>query len=88
MLGRAEFGSGLIVSTAGSESPNLYKNLDLHPKQVHLLRVQDFEESRVDWNQFSIDREGAEHGSIQRRLELCRHRSTHSGDVMAAAEWS
>ena len=33
MLGRAEFGSGLIVSTAGSESPNLYKNLDLHPSK-------------------------------------------------------
>jgi len=26
--------------------------------------------------------EGIEHGSIQRRLELCRHRSTHSGDVL------
>jgi len=56
LLSRDEFASGLIVSTAGSESANLYKNLDLHPKPVNLIRVEDFESSPVDWDQFSIER--------------------------------
>jgi predicted helicase len=56
MLSRDEFTSGMIVSTAGSESANLHANLDLHQKPVLLWRVQDFEDSRVDWDRFTIDR--------------------------------
>lgn len=55
MLGQAEFAEGMIVSTAGSESSNVHGNLDLLPKRVVFWRVDDFEESRVDWDQFRID---------------------------------
>lgn len=56
MLGQPDFSSGLIVSTAGAESANVHRNLDLLGKPVTVWRVDDFEESRVDWDQFRIDR--------------------------------
>lgn len=54
MLGHPQFDEGLIISTAGSESANVHKNLERTPKPVKLWRVEQFEESRVDWDQFRI----------------------------------
>lgn len=56
LLAHDDFAEGMIVSTAGSESSNVHANLNAHPKRVVFWRVDDFEESRVDWDQFRIDR--------------------------------
>ena len=56
MLGQPEFASGMIVSTAGGESKNVHSNIERHAKPVHIWRVDDFEGSGVDWDQFHIDR--------------------------------
>ena len=56
MLGQPQFAAGLIVSTAGAESSNLHSNIQRHEKPIHVWRVEDFEESSVDWDQFRIDR--------------------------------
>ena len=56
MLGQPEFTSGMIVSTAGAESANVHSNIERHAKPVHIWRVDDFEGSGVDWDQFRIDR--------------------------------
>ena len=56
MLGQPEFSSGLIVSTAGTESSNLHANIQRNEKPVRVWRVEDFEDSAVDWDQFRIDR--------------------------------
>ena len=56
MLGQPEFASGMIVSTAGAESANVHSNIERHAKPVRIWRVDDFEGSGVDWDQFRIDR--------------------------------
>ncbi len=52
MLSQEVFTAGLLISTAGSESSNFHKNLAATSKAVTIWRVEDFEESLVDWNQF------------------------------------
>jgi predicted helicase len=54
MLGQPEFTSGMIVSTAGSESPKVEVNLDKHAKNTTIWRVDDFERSAIDWDQFTL----------------------------------
>ena len=54
MLGQPEFTSGMIVSTAGSESPKVEVNLDKHAKATTMWRVDDFERSAIDWDQFTL----------------------------------
>ncbi len=56
MLAQPEFAEGMVVSTAGAESANVHTNLQRHPKPIVFWRVDDFEESRVDWSHFRIDR--------------------------------
>ena len=56
MLGQPEFASGLLVSTAGAESANLHANIQRNAKPIRVWRVEDFEDSAVDWDQFRIDR--------------------------------
>ena len=56
MLGQPEFASGMIVSTAGTESANVHSNIERHAKPVRIWRVDDFEGSDVDWDQFRIGR--------------------------------
>lgn len=50
--GNVAFRSGLLISTAGSESANFHKNIEASAKDIVIWRVDDFEESLVDWNQF------------------------------------
>ena len=54
MLGRPQFTSGMIVSTAGSESPKVEVNLERHAKATTIWRVDDFERSAIDWDQFTL----------------------------------
>jgi predicted helicase len=57
MLGQGEFDRGLVVSTAGSVSAKVETNLlDKHGKQARLWQVDDFEMSRVCWDDFRIDK--------------------------------
>ena len=56
MLGHSDFTWGLLVSTAGRESHRVAENLDRLGKPVRTWRVDDFEESRINWDRFSIDR--------------------------------
>jgi predicted helicase len=56
MLGQGEFDRGMVVSTAGAVSRNVETNLlDRHGKKARLWQVDDFEMSRVDWDEFRID---------------------------------
>jgi hypothetical protein len=43
----------MIVSTAGSESPKVEVNLERHAKATTIWRVDDFERSAIDWDQFT-----------------------------------
>ena len=52
MLSQDVFASGMVISTAGAESANLHKNIAVSPKPVVWWRVDDFEDSLVDWNAF------------------------------------
>ena len=54
MLGQPQFTSGMIVSTAGSESPKVEVNLEAHAKDTTIWRVDDFERSAIDWDQFTL----------------------------------
>ncbi len=54
MLGQPQFTSGMIVSTAGSESPKVEVNLEAHAKDTTIWRVDDFERSAIDWDQFTM----------------------------------
>jgi predicted helicase len=54
MMGYPDFASGMIVSTAGRESANVHRNLDKVEKDVSIWRVDDFEESRVDWDHYEL----------------------------------
>lgn len=54
MLGSPEFSEGLLISTAGRVSDHVTKNLDSNEKTTRIWGVEDFEQSRVDWSQFSI----------------------------------
>lgn len=55
MLASPEFGSGMLVSTAGRISVHVTSNLDAHDKPTTIWGVDEFDQSRVDWSQFSID---------------------------------
>ncbi len=54
MLGSPEFSEGLLISTAGRVSDHVTNNLDSNEKATRIWGVEDFEQSRVDWSQFSI----------------------------------
>ncbi len=54
MLGSPEFSEGLLISTAGRVSDHVTNNLDSNEKTTRIWGVEDFEQSRVDWSQFSI----------------------------------
>lgn len=56
MLGQGEFDRGMVVSTAGAVSSKVVSNLlDRHGKKARLWQVEDFEMSRVNWDEFRID---------------------------------
>jgi predicted helicase len=84
MLGRPEFTSGMIVSTAGAESPKVEVNLDSHAKDTTMWRVADFEESALDWNSFRIEKPAEL--ALQDPLKLRPHQVDAIDDVTAGLE--
>ena len=80
MLGEERFVSGLIVSTAGKESSNLQPNLDANAKDINIIRVADFEDSRINWDRFAVDKPNQLHLRAHKRLrphqEAAIHRAT------------
>ena len=81
MLSQDVFTSGILISTAGAESSNLGKNLTATSKDVTWFRVENFEESRVDWNQFRPD--APTQLSLADRKTLRPHQIAAIDDVVA-----
>jgi predicted helicase len=81
MLGQPEFTSGMIVSTAGSESPKVEVNLDKHAKATTMWRVDDFERSAIDWDQFTLS--SPSQLRIRPPLTLRPHQEAAITDVIA-----
>lgn len=81
MLSQEIFASGMLISTAGAESGNLHKNLAATSKDITWLRVENFEESRVDWNQFRP--EAPTQLSLADRKTLKDHQVEAIADVRA-----
>ncbi len=84
MLGQPDFHSGLIISTAGKESKNLQPNLDKNSKHINIWRVQDFEESRVNWDRFTINRPDQLH--LRALKSLRPHQEAAINDVRSEFE--
>jgi predicted helicase len=53
-LGNAKFSSGLIISTTDKWGSNAEKRLANPSKPVNRLRIQDLDESPIDWSNFSL----------------------------------
>jgi predicted helicase len=53
-LGNAKFSSGLFVSTTDKWGSNAEKRLANPSKPVNRLRVQDLDDSPIDWSGFSL----------------------------------
>ena len=51
-LGDARFSSGIIISTTDKWGPNAEKRLLNPTKPVNRLRVQDLDDSPIDWSKF------------------------------------
>ena len=86
MLGRPQFTSGMIVSTAGSESPKVEVNLERHAKATTIWRVDDFERSAIDWDQFTLS--SPSQLRIRPPLTLRPHQEAAIADVIAGFEES
>nr|WP_289011787.1 type ISP restriction/modification enzyme [uncultured Candidatus Microthrix sp.] len=86
MLGRPEFTSGMIVSTAGSESPKVEVNLERHAKATTIWRVDDFERSAIDWDQFTLS--SPSQLRIRPPLTLRPHQEAAIAEVVAGFEES
>ncbi len=84
MLGRPQFTSGMIVSTAGSESPKVEVNLERHAKATTIWRVDDFERSAIDWDQFTLS--SPSQLRIRPPLTLRPHQEAAIIDVIAGFE--
>ena len=82
--GNVAFRSGLLISTAGSESANFRKNIEASAKDIVIWRVDDFEESLVDWNQFRP--ETPTQLSLADRKSLRPHQVEAVDDVVAGFE--
>jgi predicted helicase len=81
MLSQDVFSAGMLISTAGAESGNLHKNLAATSKDVTWFRVENFEESLVDWNQFRP--EAPTQLSLADRKTLRPHQELAIADVRA-----
>jgi predicted helicase len=84
MLGRPQFTSGMIVSTAGSESPKVEVNLERHAKATTIWRVDDFERSAIDWDQFTLS--SPSQLRIRPPLTLRPHQESAIADVIGGFE--
>jgi predicted helicase len=78
-LGDKRFSSGIIISTTDKWGPNAEKRLLNPTKPVNRLRVQDLDDSPIDWSKFSLKNPQAL--SLRTKKKLRPHQNTAKTDV-------
>ena len=78
-LGDARFSSGIIISTTDKWGPNAEKRLQNPTKPVNRLRVQDLDDSPIDWSKFSLKHPRAL--SLKKKKILRPHQKAAKTDV-------
>jgi predicted helicase len=78
-LGDKRFTSGIIVSTTDKWGSNAEKSLQNRDKPVNRLRVQDLDDSPVDWSRFSLKNPQAL--SLRTKKKLRPHQTAAKTDV-------
>ena len=79
-LGDARFSSGIIISTTDKWGPNAEKRLQNPTKPVNRLRVQDLDESPIDWSKFSLKHPQAL--SLKKKKTLRPHQKSAKTDII------
>jgi len=80
-LGNAKFSSGLFVSTTDKWGGNAEKRLANPSKPVNRLRVQDLDDSPIDWSGFSL--KSPDHLALKTRRTPFPHARKAIDDVKA-----
>jgi predicted helicase len=80
-LGNAKFSSGLFVSTTDKWGSNAEKRLANPSKPVNRLRVQDLDDSPIDWSGFSL--KSPDHLALKTRRTPLPHSRKAIDDVKA-----
>lgn len=83
-LGDKRFTSGIIVSTTDKWGANAEKSLLNRDKIVNRLRVQDLDDSPIDWSKFSLKNPQAL--SLRKKKVLRPHQNRAKGDVAQGFE--
>jgi predicted helicase len=78
-LGDARFSSGIIISTTDKWGANAEKRLLNPTKPVNRLRVQDLDDSPVDWSRFSLKNPQAL--TLRKKKTLKPHQTSAKTDV-------
>jgi len=78
-LGDKRFSSGIIISTTDKWGPNAEKRLHNPTKPVIRLRVQDLDDSPIDWSKFSLKTPQAL--SLRKKKSLRPHQKAAKTDV-------
>jgi len=78
-LGDKRFTSGIIISTTDKWGTNAEKSLQNRDKPVRRLRVQDLDDSPIDWSKFSLKNPQAL--SLRTKKKLRPHQNAAKTDV-------
>jgi len=78
-LGDKRFSSGIIISTTDKWGPNAEKRLHNPTKPVNRLRVQDLDDSPIDWSKFSLKNPQAL--SLREKKSLRPHQKSAKSDA-------
>ena len=78
-LGDARFSYGIVVSTTDKWRPNAEKRLLNPTKPVNRLRVQDLDDSPIDWSKFSLKNPQAL--SLRTKKKLRSHQTAAKTDI-------
>lgn len=81
---KAEFSARLVISTSDNWGPNAEEAVENQSPPVQRLRVQDLDESSIDWSQFSLARPGVL--AKKPAKELYPHQQTAIAKVMKGFE--
>jgi predicted helicase len=79
-LGNKKFSSGLIVSTTDKWGVNAEKRLENPSKPINRLRVQDLDESPIDWSGFTL--KSPDKLALRRKKSLRPHQRKALQDVV------
>jgi predicted helicase len=78
-LGDKRFTSGIIISTTDKWGSNAEKSLANRDKPVRRLRVQDLDDSPIDWSKFSLKNPQAL--SLRTKKKLRPHQTAAKSDI-------